>query len=169
MRRWMLAVAAMLFVSGVALAEATEIKLKDFKVKPKFEGSDTLAGVSDDGDKIFMYVVATATAEIEVKADGTFKFSIELSGDMAQKDRAKFKLTIGGTEVEKAFELKQNEAKEYTFKADLKKGKQKIEIEFLNDEFKEGEYDCNFYIHKVSYEEAKKEDVKKDEVKKDKR
>ena len=169
MRRWMLVIAAVLFVSGVALAEATEIKLKDFKVKPKFEGSDTPAGVSDDGDKIFMYVVATASAEIEVKADGTFKFSIELSGDMAQKDRAKVKLTIGGTDVEKAFELKQNEAKEYTFKADLKKGKQKIEIEFLNDEFKEGEYDCNFYIHKVSYEEAKKEDVKKDEVKKDKR
>ncbi len=166
MRRWMLAVCAVLFVSGLALADATEIKLKDFKVKPKFEGSDTLAGVSDDGEKIFMYVVAVATAEVEAKEDGTFKFNLEVSGDMAQKDRAKFKLTIGGVEIEKSFEIKQNEAKEYTFKADLKKGKQKIEIEFLNDEFKEGEYDANLYIHKVTYEASKKEEVKKPEVKK---
>jgi hypothetical protein len=166
MRRWMLAAAAVLFVSGVALAEATEVKLKDIKVKPKNEGGESLCGLSDDGEKIFMYVIAVATAEVEAKEDGSFKFNIELSGDMGQKDRAKFKLTIGGQEIEKAFELKQNEAKEYTFKADLKKGKHKVEIEFLNDEFKEGEYDSNFYIHKLTFEAGKKEEVKKEEVKK---
>jgi len=156
MRQFLFAALVFCTTIGVVAADATEIKLKDFKVKPKNGSVETLAGLSDDGDKIFMYVVAVATAEFDVKEEGTFKFLFEVSGDMAAKDRAKFKLTIGGVEVEKSFELKQNEAKEYTFKADLKKGKQKIEIEFLNDEFKEGEHDCNLYLHKASYEAEKK-------------
>lgn len=151
----MLLSALTLFAVGtVAMAASpTEIKLADFKVKAKNEGAGAdLYGVNEGEGKIFMYVVAVATAEFEVKEDGAVKFAIEASGDMGNKSRAKFKLTIGGKEIEKEFELKQNEAKVYEFKADLKKGKQKIEIEFLNDEYKEGEYDCNFYIHSVKWE-----------------
>jgi hypothetical protein len=151
----MLVSALALFAAGTlaVAAEPTEIKLSEFKVKPKNEGTGAdLYGFNEGEGKIFMYVVATATAEFDVKEDGAVKFAIEASGDMGNKNRAKFKLTIGGKEVEKEFELKQNEAKVYEFKADLKKGKQKIEIEFLNDEYKEGEYDCNFYIHSVKWE-----------------
>ena len=147
------AVALFAFAGFAAAADPTEIKLADFKVKAKNEGAGAdLYGVNEGDGKIFMYVLATATAEFEVKEDGAVKFSIEASGDMGSKDKAKFKLTIGGTVVEKEFELKQNDAKVYTFKADLKKGKQKIEIEFLNDDYKEGEYDTNLYIHSVKYE-----------------
>ena len=153
MRRLLLSVAALFAVGTLAVAaEPTEIKLKDFKVKAKNEGAGAdLYGVNEGEGKIFMYVLATATAEFEVKEDGAVKFAIEASGDMG-KGKAKFKLSIGGKEIEKEFELKQNEAKTYEFKADLKKGKQKIEIEFLNDDYKEGEYDCNLYIHSVKWE-----------------
>lgn len=151
-----------LFASALALlaagtlavaAEPTEVKLSEFKVKPKNEGvAADLYGYNDGEGKIFMYVVAVASAEITVPEDGAVKFAIELSGDMGDKNRAKMKLTIGGQVVEKEFELKQNEPKVYEFKADLKKGKQTIEIEFLNDDYKEGEYDANLFIHSVKWE-----------------
>lgn len=154
MRRVLLAAAVVFAASAFAsAAEPTEIKLSEFKVKAKNEGAGAdLYGVNEGEGKIFMYVVAVATAEFEAKEDGAVKFAIEASGDMGAKDKAKFKLTVGGKEIEKEFMLTQNEAKVYTFKADVKKGKNKIEIEFLNDDYKEGEYDCNLYIHSVKFE-----------------
>ena len=168
MRRLFLAALGSLFAVGFAAAADTEIKLADFKVAAKGKDAPAeLVGFNDGEGKIFMYVVATATAEFEAKEEGVHKFKLEISGDMAKKDHAKFKLTIGGKEIEKEFELKQNDAKVYTFKADLKKGKQKIEIEFLNDEYKEGEYDCNLYIHSVKFDKTdEKLDEKKPEEKK---
>jgi hypothetical protein len=153
MHRLLLSVAVVFAAAALAgAAEPTEIKLKEFKVKAKNEGVGAdLYGYNEGEGKIFMYVLATATAEFEAKEDGAYKFLIEASGDEG-KGKAQFKLTIGGKEIEKAFTLKQNEAKGYEFKADLKKGKQTIAIEFLNDDYKEGEYDCNFYIHSVKYE-----------------
>jgi hypothetical protein len=154
MCRLLLSVLASFAVGAVvSAAEPTEIKLKDFTVKAKVATAPAdLYGYNEGEGKIFMYVLATATAEFEVKEDGAVKFQIEASGDMGSKTRAQFKLTIGGKEVEKAFELKQNEAKSYEFKVELKKGKNKIEIEFLNDDYKESEYDCNLYIHSVKFE-----------------
>jgi Ca-dependent carbohydrate-binding module xylan-binding len=153
MRRLLLSVAVLFAAAALAVAaEPTEIKLSQFKVKAKNEGTGAdLYGYNEGEGKIFMYVLATATAEFEVKEDGAYKFAIEASGDEG-KGKAQFRLSIGGKEVEKAFALKQNEAKGYEFKADLKKGKQTIEIEFLNDEYKEGEYDCNLYVHSVKFE-----------------
>ena len=64
-------------------------------------------------------------------------------------------LKVGELEVEKSFELKATEMKEYTFKAKLKKGSPKLEIAFLNDTYKENEYDLNMYIHSVKLEKKK--------------
>lgn len=151
MRRLLTAAVAVFAAGTLAAAEPTEIKLTEFKVKAKNDGAAAdLYGVNEGEGKIFMYVLAVATAEVEVKEDGAVKFLIEASGDEG-KGKAKFKLTIGGKAVEKEFALTQNEAKVYEFKADVKKGKQKVEIEFLNDDYKEGEYDCNLYIHSVKY------------------
>ena len=168
MRRILLAALGTILAVSLATAAETEIKLSDFKVVAKQKDAPAeLVGFNDGDNKIFMYVLATATAEFEAKEESVYKFNIELSGDMGKKDKAKFKLTIGGKEIEKEFELKQNDAKVYTFKAELKKGKQKIELEFLNDEFKEGEYDSNFYIHAVKFEATKEKlDEKKPEEKK---
>ena len=39
--------------------------------------------------------------------------------------------------------------KKYSFTAKLAGGKQKLEIAFLNDAYKENEYDRNFFLHAV--------------------
>jgi hypothetical protein len=163
MRR-LFACAAVLLAAGFAPA-ADEVKLSDFKVKNK-GGGDENVGYNEGESKLFFYVEGTATAEVEVKADGVYAFSIELSGDKGEKDLPKVRVALAGKDAEKEMVLKQAEAKVYTFKGELKKGKNKIEIEFLNDSFKEGEYDCNLYIHGVKYEPAKADDKK--EEKKDK-
>lgn len=159
MRR-LLASAAVLFVAGFAIA-ADEIKLDKFKLTPKFKDAPAdLTGHNEGEGKLFMYVNATATAEVEVKADGTYAFTLELSGDKGEKDNPKVRIAIGGKDVEKGFTLKQLEAKAYTFKGELKKGKNTIEIEFLNDEYKQNEYDSNLFIHSVKYEAAKPDEKK---------
>jgi hypothetical protein len=163
--RKLFACVAVLCAAGVVSA-ADEIKLTDFKVKAKSDTATELVGHNEGEGKLFMYVNATATAEVEVKADGVYAFSVELSGDKGEKDLPKVKVTLGGKEVEKEFLLTQAEAKVYTFKGELKKGKNAVQFEFLNDSFKEGEYDCNLYVHSVKYEPAKADEKK--EEKKDK-
>jgi hypothetical protein len=155
---------AVLCAAGFAPA-ADEVKLDTFKVKAKDGGTENV-GYNDGEGKLFFYVAGMATAEVEVKADGTYQFSVEMSGDRGEKDLPKVKVTLGGKEVEKEFLLKQAEAKVYTFKGELKKGKNTIEFEFLNDSYKENEYDCNLYIHSVKFEPAKADEKK--EEKKDK-
>jgi hypothetical protein len=155
--RKLFACAAVLVAAVVASAD--EVKLADFKVKNK-GGGDENVGFNDGESKLFFYVEGTATAEVEVKADGVYEFSIELSGDKGEKDLPKVRVALAGKDVEKEMLLKQAEAKVYTFKGELKKGKNKIEIEFLNDSFKENEYDCNLFIHSVKFEPAKADDKK---------
>ena len=164
MRR-LFACAAVLCAAGFATA-ADEVKLADFKVKGK-NGGDDAVGYNEGEGKLFFYVVGTATAEVEVKADGVYQFSVELSGDRGEKDLPKVRVGLGGKDVEKEFLLTQAEAKVYTFKGELKKGKNKVEVEFLNDSYKENEYDCNLYIHGVKFEPAKADDKKLEEKKKD--
>jgi Ca-dependent carbohydrate-binding module xylan-binding len=165
MRR-LFACAAVLFAAGFATAE--DVKLDTFKLTPKFKDAPAeLVGHNEGESKLFMYVNATAVAEVEVKADGVYQFSIELSGDRGEKDLPKVRIALGGKDVEKEFPLTQAEAKVYTFKGELKKGKNKVEIEFLNDQYKENDYDSNLYVHGVKFEPAKA-DEKKPVEKKDK-
>lgn len=164
--RKLFACVAVFAASGFATS-ADEIKLADIKVKAKDGGAEAV-GHNDSEGKLFFYVIGTATAEVEVKADGTYEFSVELSGDRGEKDLPKVKVTLGGKEVEKEFLLTQAEAKVYKFKGELKKGKNAVVIEFLNDSYKENEYDCNLYVHSVKYE-ASKPDEKKDEKKEEKK
>lgn len=159
MRR-LFACAAVLLAAGFAPA-ADEVKLDQFKFTPKFKDAPAdLVGHNEGEAKLFMYVNATATADVEVKADGVYQFSIELSGDRGEKDLPKVRIGLGGKDVEKEFLLTQAEAKVYTFKGELKKGKNKVEIEFLNDQYKENDYDSNLYIHGVKFEPAKADEKK---------
>lgn len=151
MRRILWTAVGLFAVGTVAVAaDAVAIKLGDFKIKPTNVGAGAeLYGHDEVEGKLFLYVNATAAAEFEATEDGELKVVIEASGTKGEKDLPKFKLTVGGTVVEKEFLLKQADAKAYTFKATVKKGKQKVEIEFLNDEYKENEYDSNLFLHSV--------------------
>lgn len=155
MLRRLLCAAALFTAVGVAVAaDAIKPDLKDFKCKAKFEG-ENLVGYNDAESKLYFYTFGTATTDVKIPADGEYTITIEASCDEAQNEKAKLKLSVGDEVVAKEFELKQLGAKEYTFTAKLKKGDTKLVIEFLNDSFKENEYDRNLYVHMVKLEPKK--------------
>ncbi|HEY2785699.1 MAG TPA: carbohydrate-binding domain-containing protein [Fimbriiglobus sp.] len=152
----------------VAAADPIKLELKDFKWKCKFDTGDTLGGFDEGEGKLFFYTFGTQTAKVKIPADGEYTITVEASCTAAEKEMAKFKLTVGDVEVAKEFTLKQEDAKSYEIPAKLKKGEAKLVIEFLNDKFKDGEYDLNLFVHNIKVE-PKKADAKspdKKEVKK---
>ena len=68
-------------------------------------------------------------------------------------ERAKFKLTLDGKLVDKETLLTADDEKEYKFSTAVKAGDRMLAVEFTNDAYKEGEYDRNLYVHKVTVEE----------------
>jgi len=148
--------ALFLAVSVSSAAEPIKVPLKDFKLKAKLDGTpDTLLGWDETENKIFFYTFGLATAEVQFPDDGEYTIVIEASCDEAKKEKAKIKVTLGDDVVTKEFELKETTAKEYSFPVKAKKGSPKLVIEFLNDEFKEGEFDRNLYLHAVKIEKKK--------------
>jgi hypothetical protein len=85
-----------------------------------------------------------------VPEDGEYTVTIEMSCDEAKGEKARIKLKVGGEVLKDKFDLTQEAAKEYPFTAKLKKGDAKLEIEFLNDKYKENEYDLNLYVHAIT-------------------
>jgi hypothetical protein len=148
-----LALVALAVVAGPAIAaDAIKLELKDFKVKA---ASDDLGGHNEGDGKLYLYTTGTMTAEADIPADGTYTLTLEMSCDEAKGEKAKVKITAGGEVAKDKFDLTTTDAKEYKFEVKLKKGKQKVEVEFLNDVFKEGEYDLNFYLHAAKIEAKK--------------
>jgi hypothetical protein len=140
----------LLAVAGTAVAaDVITVELKDMKFKPApgidFEGVKYLENES----KVAFYTNGTATAEFKVPEDGEYTVTLEMSCDEAEGEKAQVKVTAGGTVLKDKFDLTQVAAKEYPFTAKLKKGDAKLVIEFLNDKFKENEYDLNLYVHAI--------------------
>jgi hypothetical protein len=148
--------AAVLFVAvGFAVAaEPVKLELKDFKCKAKSD-AENLVGYNDAESKLYFYTFGTASADVKVPADGEYTITVEASCDEAQNEKAKFKLSVGDEVVAKEFALTQIAEKKYPFTAKLKKGDAKLVIEFLNDKYKENEYDLNLYVHSVTLEPKK--------------
>ncbi|MFO0938909.1 MAG: carbohydrate-binding domain-containing protein [Gemmataceae bacterium] len=154
MLKQLLSLAALTVVAlATPAAEPIKLDLKNFKWDSQ-AGAD-LGGYDEGENRFFLYTNGTAVGDVEIPADGEYTITIEASCTAAEKELAKFKLTVGDVEVAKAHSLKAEEAKEYTFTAKLKKGKQKIKIEFLNDKYKENEYDLNLFLHAVKLEAKK--------------
>jgi hypothetical protein len=147
---------ALLVVLGsaalVAAADAIKPDLKTFKWKSASEGGDQLGGYDENENRFYFYTNGTATGEVTVPEDGEYAITVEASCTEAKKVYAAFKLTVGEVVVAKEHFLKAEEVKPYTLTAKLKKGKQKLLIEFLNDEYKENEYDRNLFLHSVKLE-----------------
>lgn len=157
MRALILTTSALVVAAGVAIAaEPIKVELKNLKWKyAGGEGNDELGGFDEGQDRFFFYTNGTATGEVEIPADGEFTITIDASCTAAEKELAKFKLTVGETEVAKEFTLKQEESKAYDFTTKLKKGKQKLVVTFLNDKYKDGEYDLNLFLHGIKIAEKK--------------
>ena len=150
------AVAVAVIGAGVAVAaEAVKADLKTFKWKAAFEGGADLGGYDEEKGRFFLDTNGSATGDITIPEDGEYTITVEASCDEALNEKAKFKLTVGDEVVAKEFELKQTGEKAYPCPAKLKKGDAKLVIEFLNDAYKENEYDRNLYVHAVKVEPTK--------------
>jgi hypothetical protein len=140
----------------VVAAEVIKIELKDFSMKSKAGEESELVGYNAGEEKLFFYTFGTGTATVKIPDDGEYTITIEASCDEAKGEKAKLSLKVGDTEVAKSFELKEVGIQVYPFTAKLKKGESKLAISFLNDIYKESEYDSNLYIHAVKLEPKKK-------------
>ncbi|QEL15208.1 carbohydrate-binding domain-containing protein [Limnoglobus roseus] len=145
-------VAALLGVAVVIAADPIKLELKNFKLKAAFDGGENLVGHDEGENRIFYYTNGSATAEVKVPEDGEYTIKIDAGCTKAEKDFAQIKISVGDVVVKDKFDLTAEEQKEYTFTAKLKKGDSKLVIEFLNDKYKENEYDLNFFLYKASLE-----------------
>jgi hypothetical protein len=139
-------------IGVVVAAEPVKVDLKAFKWKCAFEGGTELGGFDEGENRFFFYTNGTATGDITIPEDGEYAIKVEASCSEAQKEFARFKLTVGDVVVAKEHACTAEEAKTYMFTTRLKKGKHPLVITYLNDVFKEGEYDRNLFVNSVTIE-----------------
>lgn len=148
MSRWHTALLLSLaLATTVGAAEPIKIDLGDFKLTAAKKGRDDL--VKYENDTISFYVNGTAAASLKVPADGDYTIVMDLSCVAALKEHAKVTLKVGDTVVKENFELTAEDQKEYKFDAKLKKGETTLTITYVNDTYKENEYDRNLFVHGV--------------------
>ena len=115
-----------------------------------------LFGYDDSAGRIFLYSGGAIVLPVKLAADGDYELAITAACDEADGQKAKFNVTINGQAVGDEVTCTTTDAKEYVIKAaDLKAGEHKIAITFLNDIYKENEYDLNFYVHGAALRPAK--------------
>jgi hypothetical protein len=129
-----------------------EIKadLKAGKYTPTFEGGKDLMGFNESEDKAFFYTNGSVDVTVKVPSDGEYTLKVKASCQAAKKEMAKMTIIVAGKSIADEFTLKQEEEKDYTFPVKLTAGEQKISISYTNDEYKEGDFDRNLYLHAVT-------------------
>lgn len=140
---------AALFVLAAMAMAAEPIKVDLKTAKWKSASGPNLGGYDENDSRFFMYAIGACEVEVEIPADGEYTIIVEASCTAAEKEMAKYKLTAGEEVIAKEVVLKAEEAKEYSSPGQLKKGKVKLSVEFLNDKYKEGEYDLNLFVHAI--------------------
>lgn len=152
-KRFLLTAVAVVIGFGVAVAaDAIKLELKDFKLKVAGESSSDLVGHDEGENRIFFYTNGTGTCDVKIPDDGEYTLKLDLGCTKAEKDFAQVKIALGDTVVKEKFDLTTEDQKEYSFTVKLKKGDTKLSISFLNDKFKEGEYDLNLFLYKATLE-----------------
>lgn len=115
-----------------------------------------LFGYDDGNSRIFLYSGGTVVVPIRLAADGDYEIVVNAACDEAAGQKAKFNVAVDGNQVGDEVTCTTTDPKEYVVKASgLKAGEHKIGITFLNDLYKEGEYDLNFFVHGVTLKPAK--------------
>jgi hypothetical protein len=148
MNRWHIALVFALVVGLAAgAAEPIQMDLGLFKLTSAAKGGDDL--VKYENDTLNFYANGTATGKLTVPADGEYVIVIEASGNAALKENPKFTLKVGDAVVKEKFELTTEDKKEYEFEAKLTKGETTLSIAYVNDVYKENEYDRNLFVHGV--------------------
>ncbi len=115
-----------------------------------------LFGYDDNEGRLFLLTSGTIVLPLNVSADGDYEVVIKGACDEADGQKAIFTVALDGQAVGGEIKCIVVESKEYVVKVTgLKAGDHKIDITFLNDVYKENEYDLNFYVHGVTLRPAK--------------
>lgn len=155
-RRMLVSGCALLLLVGAAVAaDALEVALKDAKYTDA-AGKDAAAVGYNEGDgKAFFYTNGIVKSTVKADDDGEYTLTIDASCDEANKMLAKIKILVNEKSVKDEFALTEAGMKAYKFDVKLTKGENKLHVEFLNDTYKENEYDLNLYLHSVKFEKKK--------------
>jgi hypothetical protein len=125
------------------------------KVTGPTENSE-LFGYDDSASRIFLYGAGTVVLPVTLTGDGEREIAITAACDEADGQKAKFSVAIDGQAVGGEITCTTTDSKEYVITASgLKAGNHQIAITFLNDLYKENEYDLNFYVHGVTVRSVK--------------
>lgn len=135
-------------------AEAKPVTADLSKFKGPAEGAE-LFGFDDGNGRIFMYTAGTVEIPVKVAADGLYEIVVNASCDEAMGQKAKFTVSVDGQKVGDEISCSTVDDKAYSVKAQVKAGDRKIAVTFLNDLYKENEYDLNMYVNGLSLKPAK--------------
>jgi hypothetical protein len=115
-----------------------------------------LFGYDEGNSRVFLYSGGTISVPVKLAADGDYELVISAACDEANGQKAKFAVVVDDKVIAEEVTCTVVEPKEYVVKAPgLKAGEHKIGLTFLNDLYKENEYDLNFYVHGVTARAAK--------------
>jgi len=118
------------------------------KAQKPAEGGD-LFGYDEGEARLFFYTAGPMTLKVSVPADGDYQILIKAGCDEAMGQKAKFTVAVDGRDLGEVT-CTSTESREYAVKAPgLKAGERTVTIAFLNDLYKENEYDLNFYVYGV--------------------
>ena len=113
-------------------------------------------GYDDGAGRIFLYSGGVIVLPVTLTVDGDYELAISAACDEADGQKAKFSVTINGKAVGEEVTCTTVDTHEYVINAPgLKAGDHKIAITFLNDIYKENEYDLNFFVHGVTVRPVK--------------
>ena len=105
-----------------------------------------LFGVDGEG-RLFFYTGGPVALKVRVPADGDYQVVVNASCDEAMGEKAKFSVAVDGQALGEVT-CTTTDPRDYTVKAPgLKAGERTVTITFLNDQYKENEYDLNLYVH----------------------
>ena len=122
----------------------------------KFKGpASDLFGYDEGAGRIFMHTAGTVEIPVKVAADGAYEIVVNVSCDEAMGQKAKFTVAVDGQKAGGEITCSAADDKPYTVKAELKAGERKIAVAFLNDLYKENEYDLNMYVNGLVLKPAK--------------
>lgn len=135
-------------------AEAKAVSADLSKYKGPTEGAE-LFGYDDGNSRVFFYTAGTLEFGVKVEADASYEIAVKMSCDEAMGMKAKFTVAVDGKQVGGEITGTTADEKEYVVKTEVKAGDRKIQIAFLNDLYKENEYDLNMYVSGLTLRPAK--------------
>jgi hypothetical protein len=113
-------------------------------------------GYDENLGRLFLLSNGAITLPLKLAGDGDYSIVISADCDEAQGQKAKFSVTFDDQVLAAEVSCTTVAVNEYVVKAPgLKSGDHKLAIAFLNDAYKENEYDLNLYIHGVSLKPSK--------------